>query len=59
MPVLTRTKYTTPQKFAEQWSVSRAMITKLVQQGMPHKYIGNRLRIPYEEAEEWINKRFN
>lgn len=59
MPVLTRTKYCTAQKFAEEWSVSRSFITKLVQEGMPHKYIGNRLRIPYEEAREWIDKKFN
>lgn len=59
MPVLQRTVYVTPKEFMEQYKLSRAMITKLVQQGMPHKYVGNRLRIPSIQADEWIDKRFN
>lgn len=59
MPVLTRTVYYTAKEYADYLKVGRSMITKLCNQGMPHRKIGNKLTIPFDKAEEWIDKKFN
>lgn len=59
MPVLTRTRYYTAQEYADYLRVKRSMITKLVNQGMPHRKVGSKLTIPFEQAEEWIDKKYN
>lgn len=59
MPVLKRQVYYTAREYADYLRVTRSMITKLCNQGMPHRRVGNKLIIPFEQAEEWIDKKYN
>ena len=60
MPVLTRTKKVKIKDFCEMLGISKSLVSKYIKEGMPHEYIGKRgIRLPLEEAEKWIQVRFN
>ncbi len=55
-----RTKYISVKQFAEEYSVSVQQVYKLINQGLPTIRLGNAcIRIPYEEAMNFISQRFN
>ena len=55
-----RTKYLSVKQFAEEYNVSEQQVYKLIKQGLPNLRLGSAcIRIPYEEAMNFINQRFN
>ncbi len=55
-----RTKYLSVKQFAEEYNVSEQQVYKLIKQGLPNLKLGNAcIRIPHEEAMQFINQSFN
>lgn len=55
-----RTTYWTVKRFAEEYSITVQQVYKLIKDGLPSKRLGSAcIRIPVEEAEEFIKQKFN
>lgn len=55
-----RTKYLSVKQFAEEYGISGQQVYSLIKQGLPNLRLGSAcIRIPHEEAMDFINQRFN
>ena len=55
-----RTRYLSVKQFAEEYGVSDKQVYKLINQGMPALRLGSAcIRIPYDDAMDFIRQRFN
>ena len=55
-----RTKYWTVKQYAEEYNITVQQVYKLIKDGLPILKLGSAcIRIPVEEAEEFIKQRFN
>lgn len=55
-----RTKYVSVKQFAEKFNVTKQQVYKLINDGLPTFRVGSAcIRIPYEEAIEFMEQKYN
>lgn len=55
-----RTRYLSVKQFAEEYNISLQQVYNLVNQGLPTLRLGSAcIRIPHDEAMDFISQRFN
>lgn len=61
MPVLTRRRVVTLQEFCEFWKISERKVLRWIKENkdFPSKKVGSSHRIFFDEANDWIDKKFN